>query len=64
VGRNAHAGRTRSGGFALRVFTPDEFEDVHLRTLEVLEWTGVFVSEHEGLETFAAGGARSTTIAE
>lgn len=55
--RRAHAGRTRSGGFSLNVFTPDEFKDVHLATLEVLEHTGVFTDDPEALDTFGAAGA-------
>ncbi len=38
--RSQHAGRARSGGFSLNVFTPDEIDDIHLATLEVLERTG------------------------
>jgi trimethylamine--corrinoid protein Co-methyltransferase len=39
--RGPHAGRSRSGGFSLDVFTQDEIDDIHLATLEVLERTGV-----------------------
>ena len=55
--RRAHAGRTRSGGFSLNVFTPDEFKDVHLATLEVLEHTGVFTDDPEAQDIFGAAGA-------
>jgi trimethylamine--corrinoid protein Co-methyltransferase len=56
--RNAHAGRTRSGGFGLSVFTRDEIDDIHLATLEVLGGTGVFVEDDEALEIFASAGAK------
>ena len=55
--RRTHAGRTRSGGFSLNAFTDDEFRDIHLATLEVLEQTGVFTDDREAMEIFAAGGA-------
>ena len=35
--RNSFAGRPRSGGLSLNVFTESELEDIHLATLEVLE---------------------------
>lgn len=57
MNRRAHAGRTRSGGFSLNVFTDDEVRDIHLATLEVLEQTGVFTDDEESLDIFAAGGA-------
>jgi len=58
VKRSQHAGRTRSGGFSLNVFTPDEIDDIHLATLEVLERTGVFVEDNEPLDIFSDGGCR------
>jgi trimethylamine--corrinoid protein Co-methyltransferase len=54
--RNQHAGRPRSGGLSLNVFTEAELEDIHLSTLEVLERTGVFVEDDEPLDIFADGG--------
>ena len=54
--RPHHAGRTRSGGLSLNVFTPDEIDDIHVATLEVLERTGVFVEDDEPLDIFADGG--------
>ena len=54
--RSPHAGRARSGGLSLNVFTPDEIDDIHLATLEVLERTGVFVEDDEPLDIFADGG--------
>ncbi len=56
--RSHHAGRRRSGGLSLNVFTPDEIDDIHLATLEVLERTGVFVEDDEPLDIFADGGCR------
>ncbi|MBN1837245.1 MAG: trimethylamine methyltransferase family protein [Spirochaetales bacterium] len=46
-----------SGGFSLGVFTPDELQEIHLATLEVLEKTGVFVESEEALEVLDGGGA-------
>lgn len=56
--RNLFAGRERSGGLSLDVFTADEIEDIHLATLGVLERTGVWVETDEALGIFAAGGCR------
>jgi trimethylamine--corrinoid protein Co-methyltransferase len=56
VKRNLFAGRPRSGGFSLNVFTESELDDIHLATLEVLERTGVFVEADEALDIFADGG--------
>ena len=56
--RNLHAGRRRSGGLRLDVFTEDEIADIHLATLDVLERTGVYVESEEAQEIFAGAGAR------
>ena len=56
VKRNLFAGRPRSGGLSLNVFTESELDDIHLATLEVLERTGVFVEADEALDIFADGG--------
>jgi len=58
VKRNLHAGRRRSGGLRLDVFTDDELSDIHLGTLDVLERTGVYVESAEAQEIFAGAGAR------
>jgi trimethylamine--corrinoid protein Co-methyltransferase len=58
VKRNLHAGRRRSGGLRLDVFTEDELADIHLATLDVLERTGVGVQSEEAQEIFAGAGAR------
>ncbi len=42
--RNLHAGKIHSGGFSLNVFSDDEFYEIHLAILEVLEKTGLFIS--------------------
>jgi trimethylamine--corrinoid protein Co-methyltransferase len=52
-----HAGKRRSGGFSLNVFTDDEIYEIHLATLEVLQKTGVFIEDEEALEIFDGGGA-------
>jgi trimethylamine--corrinoid protein Co-methyltransferase len=54
--RNDHAGRRRSGGLRLDVFTDDELQDIHLATLEVLERTGVFVGDDDALALFESAG--------
>ena len=56
--RNPRAGARKSGGFRLEVFTPDELQEIHLATLEVLSQTGVFVEDDEALAIFEGGGAR------
>jgi trimethylamine---corrinoid protein Co-methyltransferase len=40
------------------VFTPDELDDIHLATLEVLERTGVYVEDEAALDVLADGGCR------
>lgn len=55
--RSKQAGKKKSGGFSLEVFTDDELYDIHLATLEVLEKTGVFVEDLEAIEIFNGGGA-------
>jgi trimethylamine---corrinoid protein Co-methyltransferase len=39
------------------VFTPEELEQIHLATLEVLSRTGVFVEDDEALAIFEGGRA-------
>ncbi len=56
--RNLHAGRPRSGGLSLNVFTEAELDDIHVATLEVLERTGIFVEDDEALDIFKDGGCR------
>jgi trimethylamine--corrinoid protein Co-methyltransferase len=54
--RHQHAGLRTSGGFSLNVFTPDELEEIHLATLEVLERAGVYCDDPAALDIFADGG--------
>ena len=54
--RNLHAGRPRSGGLSLSVFTEAELDDIHLGSLEVLERTGVWVEADDALDIFGDGG--------
>ena len=54
--RNLFAGRRRSSGIGLDVFTDHEVQDIHLATLEVLERTGVWVESDEALDIFSDGG--------
>ena len=56
--RNLHAGRRKSGGLRVDIFTEDELADLHLATLDVLERTGVYVETEEAQEIFAGAGAR------
>ena len=56
--RPHHAGRTRSGGLSLNVFSAAEIDDIHVATLEVLEQTGVFVEDDEPLDILSDGGCR------
>jgi trimethylamine--corrinoid protein Co-methyltransferase len=58
VKRNLHAGRRKSGGLRVDVFTEDELADLHLATLDVLDRTGVYVETEEAQEIFAGAGAR------
>ena len=54
--RNPFAGRKRSSGLSLNVFTDDEVQDIHLATLEVLERTGIWVELKEALDLYSDGG--------
>jgi trimethylamine--corrinoid protein Co-methyltransferase len=54
--RNRHAGHRRSGGLGLEVFTPEELEDIHLSTLQVLEHTGVLVDDEQAMDYFETAG--------
>ena len=52
------AGKHRTWGLSLNLLTPDELEDIHKATLEVLEKTGIFVENDEALSLFENGGAK------
>jgi len=56
VKRNLHAGRPRSGGLSLNVFTEAELDDIHLSSLEILERTGFWVEADDALDIYADGG--------
>lgn len=56
--RNLHAGKRMSGGLSLNVFTEDEIKDIHLATLEVLQYTGLFIEDEEALAVFDGAGCR------
>jgi trimethylamine:corrinoid methyltransferase-like protein len=51
VKRSRHAGRTRGGGLSLNVFTPNEIDDIHVVTLDVLQPTGVIVVREKAIRT-------------
>jgi trimethylamine:corrinoid methyltransferase-like protein len=40
--RRLKAGKSRNSGFSLNVMTDDEVHEIHLGTLEVLKYVGVF----------------------
>jgi len=52
------AGRGLSFGLNLQILSDDEVEEIHLATLDVLEYSGIFVDYPEALDLFEAGGAR------
>jgi trimethylamine--corrinoid protein Co-methyltransferase len=56
VKRNLFAGRPRSGGLSVNVFTESELEEIHFASLEVLERAGVFVEDDEALDIYSDGG--------
>ena len=56
--RNPQSGQASSEGLYLEVLTPDEIEDIHKATLEVLEQTGVFVEADDALDIYADGGCK------
>lgn len=56
--RDPYAGYATSGGFRLHPFTKEEMDHIHRATLEVLEYTGIFVHHAEALEIFEKAGAR------
>ncbi len=57
MGRSIFAGKRRSLGLSLNIFTDEELNDIHLGTLEVLEKTGLFVENNEALDLFENAGA-------
>jgi trimethylamine---corrinoid protein Co-methyltransferase len=51
------AGKNRTWGLSLNMFTRDELDDLHLASLEVLEQTGIQVENAEALDLFETNGA-------
>jgi trimethylamine--corrinoid protein Co-methyltransferase len=41
----------------LNILSINDYRDIHLATLQVLEQTGVFVEDHQALEVFGSSGA-------
>ncbi len=56
--RPHHAGRTRSGGLSLNVFSAAEIDDIHVATLEVLEQHRGLRRSDEPLDILSDGGCR------
>ena len=56
--RGTHAGLRAGGGFSLNVMTEEEFRQIHLASLEILEQTGVFVEDDSPLDIFSDGGCK------
>jgi len=56
VKRGLQAGRVRSAGLGLTVFTESDLDDIHLATLEIMEHTGIEVEDDEPLDIYADGG--------
>ncbi|MCP4146976.1 MAG: hypothetical protein GY757_04420 [bacterium] len=52
------AGKNRTLGLSINMFTGDELEEIHQATLEVLEKTGIFVENADALELLEKGGAK------
>ncbi len=46
-----------TGGFGFSVFGDDEFERIHLATLEILWTTGLYVGDDEAMDILEGGGA-------
>lgn len=57
MGHKVFAGKHRSLGLSVNIFTDDELNDIHLGTLQTLQDTGVYVENEEALDLFDAAGA-------
>ncbi len=55
--RNKNAGYASFSGASLQLFSENDLHFLHLGTLEVLERTGLHVTDEEALEYFEKGGA-------
>ncbi len=54
--RNLLAGRNTWSGCGLSLFTNEDLEQIHLATLEVLEYAGLFVQSKEAMDIYEGGG--------
>ncbi len=54
--RNRIAGRTSFLGCSLSLFSDSDLEMIHDATLEVLEYSGLYVQSNEAIDIFAGGG--------
>ena len=54
--RNLFAGRNTWSGCGITFFTQEDLEQIHNATLEVLEYTGLFVQSEDALDIFEDGG--------
>jgi trimethylamine---corrinoid protein Co-methyltransferase len=54
--RNRIAGRTTFVGCSLSLFSPEDLEMIHDATLEVLEYTGLYVQSNDAIDIYEGGG--------
>jgi trimethylamine---corrinoid protein Co-methyltransferase len=54
--RNRIAGRTSFVGCSLSLFSPEDLEMIHDATLEVLEYTGLYVQSNDAIDIYEGGG--------
>ena len=54
--RNLLAGRNTWSGCGLSLFSNEDLEQIHLATLEVLEYAGLFVQSKEAMDIYEGGG--------
>jgi trimethylamine--corrinoid protein Co-methyltransferase len=54
--RNLLAGRSTWSGAGLSLFTDSDLEQIHLATLEVLEYTGLYIQSSEAMDIYEKGG--------
>jgi len=55
--RNTRSNYPQKHGFSMDMFTPEELQQIHLATLEVLWHEGITAGSQEALKLFADGGA-------
>ncbi len=56
--RGVHAGLAQHNGVGINVLSEGDLDQIHLRTLEVLDRTGIWVEDDDALNVFADGGCR------